>query len=508
MKKTVLFLMMITVFSKILGFGREISLSYFYGTSYISDSYIISTTIPATIFSIVGMGLVTSYIPMYSKILNEKSVAEADRFTNNIINFVLIISTLMIIGTQLFTIPIVKLFASGFQGETLYLATRFTKITIFCIYFTGLIYLYSGYLQIKNSYAVPALLGIPLNLFIIFSISISHTYGNTILAFGFIVATITQLLFLIPFIYKKGYQYRLVLDIHDDNLKKMIFLAVPVILGVAVNQVNILVDKTIASQIVVGGISALNYANRLNLFIQGIFVESIAIVLYPVISKMATENDVSGLKKTVSEAIAGINLLVIPATIGAMIFAEPIVKLLFGRGAFDSQAITMTSSALFFYSIGMIGYGLREIISKAFYALQDTKTPMINAAIAVVINIILNLILSKFMGISGLALATSISAIFCTALLFVNLYKKIGSFGIKNISISFVKVLFASLLMGVQAKLSYNILQNYISTNLSLIFSIAMGTIVYFIIIHFMKIEEVDMIISSVKKRMKISARN
>lgn len=506
MKKIALVLMLISVFSKILGFGREITLSYFYGTSDISDIYLISTTIPGTIFSIVGMGLITSYIPMYSRIVKERSIQEADRFTNNIINFTLILSTVLVILVMFFTLPIVKVFASGFQGEMLNLAVRFTKITIISIFFSGIIYLYSGYLQIKNNFIIPALIGIPLNLFIIGGIIMSSRMSSDVLVIGYVMAVISQLLFVLPFAYKKGYHYRIVLDKNDEYLKKMILLSIPIILGVAVNQVNILVDKTLASQIIVGGISALNYANRLNLFIQGIFVESIAIVLYPVISKMAAENNLNGLRKTVAESISSINLLVIPATVGAMIFAEPVVRLLFGRGAFDNQAITMTSYALFFYSIGMIGYGLREILSRAFYSLQDTKTPMINAVLAMIMNIVLNLILSRYMGISGLALATSISAIICTGLLFISLRKKIGPFGIKNISISFVKILSASLIMGILAKISYSMLLKLISDNLSLVLSIGIGAAVYFVIIHFMRIEEVSLLVDAMKRKLKRGA--
>jgi putative peptidoglycan lipid II flippase len=185
-----------------------------------------------------------------------------------------------------------------------------------------------------------------------------------------------------------------------------------------------------------------------------------------------------------------------------MVFAEPIVKLLFGRGAFDPQAISMTSDALFYYSIGMISFGLREVLSSAFYSLQDTKTPMVNGAIAMGMNIILNIILSKFLGIGGLALATSISAIFCTGLLSINLRKKIGAFGMKEITISFIKILVVSLGMGMVANLVYGMLLNNISANLSLIISICTGALFYFVIIFFMKIEEVDTMATAVKKRI------
>jgi putative peptidoglycan lipid II flippase len=308
---------------------------------------------------------------------------------------------------------------------------------------------------------------------------------------------------LLPFAYKKGYRYGFVLDKNDKHLMRMIYLSLPVILGTSVNQINTLVDRTLASRIAIGGISALNYANRLNGFVQGIFVLSIATVMYPMISKMAAENNMAGLKKTLSEAVTSINLLVIPATIGAMIFAEPVVKFLFGRGAFDADAVSMTSYALFYYSIGMIGFGLREVLSRAFYSLQDTKTPTINAAISVTINIILNIILSRFLGIGGLALATSISAIFCTVLLFIGLRAKIGPFGMKNITISFLKILCASIIMGVFAWIVYGILVIRINLNLALVITIGTGAAIYFVMIYFMKIKEVDSIKSSLKAKLK-----
>ena len=502
MKKTAILLMLIKIISKVFGFARDITLSYFYGASSISDAYLISLTIPTVIFSFIGTGISTGYIPMYSKIEREYGEKEGNRYTNNLVNILIIICTIMIIFGLLFTDKIVKIFALGFEGKTLALAVQFTKIGLLGIYFTGLIYIFNGFLQIKGNYVIPALIGFPMNFFIILSIFLSSNTNIIVLSIGSVVATASQLALLIPFIHKKGYRYKFILDIKDKHIKNMAYIALPVIIGVSVNQINVLVDRTLASSIAVGGISALNYANRLNLFVQGLFVISIATAMYPMISRMAAEDNINGLKKSVSEAINSINLLVIPATIGAMIFAEPVVKLLFGRGAFDPQAISMTSNALFYYSLGMVGFGLEVILKRAFYSLQDTKTPMNNAAIAMVMNIVLNIILSKYMGLGGLALATSISAIFCTVLLFISFRKKIGSFGMKNIAISSIKILCASLVMGIIAKLSYSILLRYISANLSLIISIGIGAVIYFVIIYFMKIEEVDTMINAVKKKL------
>lgn len=503
MKKTALIIMLITIISKIFGFARELTLAYFYGASSVSDAYLVSITIPNSIFALIAAGLVAGYIPMYSRIMQDDGEVVANRFTSNLINILIAFSTIMIILGLLFTEQIVKVFAVGFTGETLALAVSFTKITLLAIYFIGIITIYSGFLQIKGNYYIPALIGFPLNLIIILSIVISPYTNVLVLAIGFIIAILAQLLLLIPFMRKYNYRPKLVFDIKDKHIKRLAYIAIPIIIGVSVNQINVIVDRTLASQIVVGGISALNYAQKLNGFVQGLFVLSITVVLYPIISRMAVKKDMVGFKGALAESITGINLLVIPATVGFMLFATPIVSILFSRGAFGADALVLTSYALFFYSIGMIGIGLREVLTRAFYSLQDTKTPVINATIGVVLNIVLNIILSRYMGIGGLALATSIAAIFTSGLLFISLRKKIGPLGIKQISISFLKIIFASLVMGVLAKISFNYLTaNILSQNLSLLIAITIGAVSYFVIIYFMKIEEVDAISRAVKGRL------
>lgn len=503
MKKTALLIMLITIISKIFGFARELTLAYFYGTSSISDAYLISITIPSVIFGFIAAGLVAGYIPMYSKIIHDDGEIVANRFTSNLVNILIAFCSIIIIPGLLFTDQIVKIFAVGFKGDTLALAVSFTKISLLAIYFTGIVTIYSGYLQIKGNYIIPALIGFPLNLFIILSIVLSPLTNIIVLAIGFVVASLSQLLLMIPFMRKLNYMHKFVFDVKDKYIINLAHIALPIIIGLSVNQINVVVDRTIASQIAVGGISALNYAYRLNGFVQGIFVLSITVVLYPIISRMAAKKNITGLKSSLAEAITGINLLVIPATVGFMLFATPIVSILFSRGAFDVNALAMTAYALFFYSIGMIGYGLRDVLSRAFYSLQDTKTPMINATIGVVLNIILNIILSKYLGIGGLALATSIAAIFTSGLLFISLRTKIGPLGIKQISISFLKILFASLAMGFLAKVSFNyLIASILSQNVSLLIAIAAGAVSYFVIIYFMKIEEVDAITSAVKGRL------
>jgi len=498
------FLILITLISKIFGFVREMVLAHFYGSSNISDAYIIALTIPTTFFVLIGRGISASYIPIYTSIENKNSREEADKFTSNLINITILIITIMVIICFLYTEQIIKIFASGFDGETLILAIKYTRISIFSIYFTGLVNILKPYLEINKKYSIPAMIGLPMSIAIIASIIISYYHGQGILAIGIVVSCIVQLLLILPSVYKQKYKHKYFIDIKDSNIKKMIILAVPVFIGVAVNDINVIVDKTLASRISVGGISSLNYAQTIDYFIQGTVVTSITTVMYPIISKYIAQNNHENMKKVLSESITVINLLVIPFSIGAMLFNEQIIEIIFKRGAFDSIAVKTTANALFFYSIGMIAKGLRQVLTRPFYAMQDTKTPMINATIGVLLNIILNYILSKYLGIGGLALATSISAIIITVLLSISLRKKIGNLGLKENCISTIKILIASLITGFISKIVLTFIEDKLGTNLSLIIVVFGGILLYFIIIYFIKIKDVKMFIKMIKNKYKI----
>ncbi|WP_010531396.1 murein biosynthesis integral membrane protein MurJ [Lentibacillus jeotgali] len=503
MKKAVLVLMLITIISKMSGFLRDVTLSYFYGASMISDAYLISITIPTVIFGIIAAGISTGYIPMYSRIEEQFGEKRGQLFTNNLITVLFVLCTLTIAGALVFTEPIVNVFASGFSGGNLNIAVLLTRITIIGIYFTLVIRILSAYLNYKKLFNVPALIGLPMNAVLILSIIFSYQLDLVIImGIGYVTALFVQLLLLLYFSFKKGYRYKPAFDLKDTDLKNMLVLAVPVILGSSVTQINKLVDRTLASRIDVGGISALNYAHTVNIAVLGIFVASISTVMYPLISKMAAKGNMDGLKQNVSQSIVGVSLLILPATAGSLFLAEPIISFLYGRGAFEEDAVAMTSDAYFYYSIGLIGFGLRTLLSRTFYSLQDTKTPMINAAIAMVLNIILNFLLARWIGIGGLALATSLSMIFCTLLLFINLRRKIGSFENRYIFLSVIKIAGASAFTGWIAYMAYHQLIAVTGLTLALLLSGVMAAVLYAVLVYFMRINAADDIIKGIKQRL------
>lgn len=502
--KATIVLMIATMLSKILGFGREVVLGSIYGTSIYSDIYITSMNIPTILFSAIGTALGITFIPIYYE--NQKLGGEqkAVRFANNVHNIVLLISTILALFGFIFAKPLVKLFAIGFEGEILSTTIRFTRIMIFNGIFISLSNLMTVLLQIKNNFTIPGLIGIPFNIIIIISILFSSKISINILPIGTLCAVMSQFLFQYYFVYKNGYRHNHILDFKDEYIKKIIWLVAPVFIGVAVNQVNAMIDRTLASTLVEGSISALNYANKLNGFVMGLFITTLGAVIYPTLSKLSFDNDKKKFTQSIINSLNTVIILVIPISVGSIILSKPIVKVLFQRGAFDETATYMTSIALIFYSIGMVAFGLRDILGKIFYSLQDTKTPMINGTISVVLNIILNLILFKFMGYAGLALATSLSAIICIFLLFNSLKQKVGYFGQNKIVNTAIKSIIASIIMGIFTKFTYNKIAfilgtGFINEIITLFSTIGIGLLVYILCIIILKIEESKILIKSIK---------
>ena len=505
--KSTMGLMLVTILVKILGFGRELVLASTYGTSMYSDAYLTAMNIPLVIVSSIGTALSTTFIPIYYDINSALGQEKAMKFTNNTVNIVIVLCIILTILGLFFTENIVKIFAYGFNGDTFEIAVNFTRVLLLGLIFTGINYIMIAYLQIKNNFIIPGLISLPYNIIIISAMIVSIKFGPYIMVVGTLLGTISQFLFLLPFVINKGYKYKPYININDEYIKKCICLLGPVLIGVAVNQVNAMIDRTLASGLIEGSISALNYANKLNGFVMALFIASIGVVIYPMLSKLSSEDDKEKFTTSVVQAINSIVLLVIPISVGAIVLAIPIVKLLFERGAFDDRATSMTAIALIMYSIGMVAFGLRDILGKVFYALQDTKTPMINGAMAMIMNIVLNIILVKYLQLAGLALATSISAIVCIFLLFGSLKKKIGYFGQDKIIKTMIKSILSAVVMGIVTYFIYNMISNllgvgFIKEVISLVVSVGIGAVTYAILVVLLKVEEINIITSMMKKKL------
>ena len=500
-KKSAIILMFITLISKVTGFIRDIILAQSFGASIITDAYLTALNIPVVLFDGISSSLGTTYIPMFFKIKEEEGNNSVNKFTSNILNIVILLSIIFIIISLIFTPYIVKIFAIGFKGEEFKLTVKFSRILIFSMIFIATNGLISSYLVANGKFYISGLVTIPFNIFCIISIIVGSLTNSKIMVIGTLIAYIAQLLFQIPFLLKTGYKHNLKVNLKDENIKKILYLIVPVFLGSYVNQINAVVNRTLASTLEFGSITALNYANKLNIFAVGILVISISTVMYPILSKLASENNIVEFKRSLLRNIDIVVIVMLPIMIGIMILSTPIVKILFEQGSFNSHDTYLTSTALFYYSVGIVAVGIRDITSRAFYSLQDTKTPVKNAVIAVFINMICSIILVKVLGIGGLALSASISSILGALLLILDLRKKIGNLGLKSSVLTFIKCSIASIIMGILVINSYNIVLNFSTEIIALIISVFIGIFTYYIMNIILRVNEVLIITKQIKNK-------
>lgn len=503
MGKAISGMVLFTLLAKVLGFARELLLSYFFGATGISDAYLISQTIPGTIFQFVGTGLTTCFIPVYYKVLGERDRDECDTFTNKVLTMVLSFSTVIMAIVWLFTPTVVKLFASGFTGETLQMAVVFTRIGISSLYFSSVIYVYNSYLQANNIFSFTAAAAIPNSLTIIASIVLGACWNILALSVGSTLATAVQMAFLWVPVHKLKFHLKLNFQWKDSYVKYFFSLMGPVILGVSVNEINTLLDRTIASQVAVGGISALTYANSLIMLVQGGFSQPVATVFYPKMTKSITDGDYKTAKADFHEALQVLMAFLLPVTVGFMILSEEITEAFFGRGAFDQSAVVLTATALSFYAIGIVFAGIRDLLARYYYAYGNTKIPMLNAAIGMAVNITLNLTLSRVIGIGGLALATSAAAIVTVVLMWHQCEKLSEHAKIALQWKEIGKIVLTSILMG--AIVVFVKQSAHVTGLLQLFFLVFVGMVSYGIMLLIFRVEIANELLYKIKARIRVN---
>ncbi|WP_271400419.1 murein biosynthesis integral membrane protein MurJ [Salinicoccus roseus] len=507
--KSVVIMVVFSLISSLLGFLREALIAAKFGAGIESDAFFIALTATTLLTLMITKTINTTMIPVFSEIEVKEGKSGKIKHVNNFLNVVFIVSIVIILLGWIFAPVIIRLLAFGFQGSQFELAVLLMRIGLPAIFFAGTLGVLRGFLQSELKFIESATTQLPFNLvYIFFLVFLASIFGIKGLMITSVLAVASQILIQIPGVRKTGFKYRAVVDIKDKYFKKIAHLAPPVLLSVAVSDINQIVDKSLASTLVNGSVSALNYADRIKGLIQGIFIMAIATVIFPILSKESNKENYEGFKRIMRYGINIIVLISIPATVGIIVLADPIVSIAFERGAFDSKAKYMTIGALIFYSLGLLGMALRTFLNKVYYSLSDTKTPMINGIIAVFFNIILNFILVRFMAHEGLALATSISATITTGLLFYGLKKKIGYLGVTKYLICAVKSLFASMIMAIVIYLIYyNLETTMVGNSLEhialFLFSVGAGVFVYVIVIYILKVEELSWLINIIKQKLK-----
>ncbi len=443
-----------TFLSRVLGLIRDMVIAALFGSGMVADAFFVAFRIPNLLRRLFAEGSLTiAFIPVFTEYLNRKSRAEAlelARVTLTILSLILVLVSI----TGILLAPwIVRIQAFGFggAGAKYELTVLLTRITFPYILLISIVAFFMGILNSLKHFAAPAAAPILLNVGIIGgAVLISPHLKEPIVgvAIGVIIGGILQVLLQVPWAKREGMSLRPKWNPSHPALRRIGVLMVPAVFGSAVYQLNQFIGTLLASFLPEGSISWLYYADRIVQFPLGIFGIAISTAALPTLSEHMALDNISEFSNTLNHALRMVFFITLPALVGLLVLGQPIVKLIYQRGAFDVYASSMTYKALVFYAIGLWAFsGIRVMVS-AFYAMQDTKTPVIVAVCALVANLILSLLLMGPMKHAGLALALSCASGIQFILLVFTLKRKAPQISLVPVVSSVLKSSAATVVMG------------------------------------------------------------
>lgn len=440
---------LVIIVSKLCGFVRDMVLANYFGTSAASDAYNSAYSLFYLPILLFNSCITSTLVPRYMKVRDERNLAQANRFANNVLNlfsvFALVVSALM----YLLAGPLVNLVYSGFAPEKAALTAELTRVMMPSLIFYVASIVLTSILNATEHYNAAQLTGFPLSLALIVSMVLfADTAGIYSVAWGVFVAGMLQVVVLIPSL-RSCFRYKPVLNIHDHRVHQLLLLAGPAVLSMAVNELNHMIDRWLASGLADGTLAAMSYANRLITFVTGILIVPITTVMFSRMSRFVAQRNAKALRTSVSESLQVIALVVLPITVIACVMSTDVIRFAYGRGAFGEDSVAVTAGIFVFYMVGVLFFGARDFLNRAFHALSDTKTPMRYACVSVVLNVTLNLLLKPVMGANGLALATSVSAAVGATLLLLALKKRMRRLPMREMASEMGKILISCAVCGV-----------------------------------------------------------
>ena len=500
-----------TLLSRLFGFFRDLVIAMKFGATPAADAFFVAFRIPNVQRRLLGEGAVSAaFIPVFSEVINQKGEGEAWVLSANLFNILTIILT----GATLFIIffaPIViTLFAPGVLNDPYQfnLTVELVRWMAPYLFFIGLAVFCMGILNTYKSFAIPAAAPVMLNIsMILAALFLAPNMEEPVfgLAIGVLVGGFLQFIIQLPGILKRGMIFTSSVQWKHPEIIKIWKLMVPAILGLAVYEINILVDTVLASMLPGGSISYLYYGNRLVQLPLGIFGVALGVAILPTLSERASRNEIPELIQTLGFGIRFILFITIPATVGLILLRFPIINTLWERGEFSRMTTDGTCIALLYYSLGLCAFAGIKVIAPAYYSLQDTKTPARIAIYSMILNIVLNLILMGPLKHGGLALATSIAAFFNVFLLIHFLRKRLGLMGGRKILASITKMTGSAAIMGI---IVFFLNRGFFAPAAPLVTKLAVligcitaGAVTFSFLSKWMKNEEWDFLIDLIQNR-------
>lgn len=454
--------------SRVTGLVREMVMASLFGAGRAFDAFTVGFRIPNLTRDLFAEGALSSaFVPVFTEYLSKRSKEEAAALANLVATaLIVIVGSFCLLGV-IFAPQLVTLVAGGYRDTPgkFELAVTMTRIMFPFLLLVALAAQAMGVLNACNQFGVPAMASTFFNIgSLVFGLGLGKVLGPYLgidpihgMAWGVVLGGLLQLLWQVPSLNRSGFAYHLRWDWSDPGLRRILALMGPAILGNAAVQINVMINTNFASQIYDpvrgnnGPVSWLNYAFRFMQLPLGIFGVAIASATLPAISRSAAINDMDEFRRTLSRSISMVFLLTVPSSIGLVVLGQSIVGAVYQMGHFQQYDTQQTASALACYAIGLAGYSAIKVINPAFYALGDSRTPMIVSLLSIAVNatVATTLIHGLQLGHRGLALSTSLVAVVSAGVLFLLMRSRLGRLDGRALADSTARILVASFAMGV-----------------------------------------------------------
>ena len=489
--KSAVFMVIATVMSKALGLLRDMLIAASYGTTVDAIAYDAASRLPILLFDLVIGGVVTAaFIPIFNELLVKESKDKAFEFADHYITLILIICLVIaLIGVALAS-PLVEFLIPDASAEAKELSVTLTRIMFPMIIFTGLAFAFVGVLLSLGEFKIPAIISLVSNgVMVIYLFTLDTRFGIIGLSLSMLIGWVLQAFVQLPRLNSLGYRYRMRLNLRSPYIKQAAGGALPILLGTWTGPVCSLINTRFASGIDAGrAVTALGYANRFYTILIGVFSYVATNLLFPYISKASASGESKEANRLMLSSIRILALIILPMSLGLIVLAEPLVSIIYERGEFNAYDVSMTSTALRAYTVGMIFAAANEVLTKSFFARKDFKLPMYASFIAMAVNFILVFPLSKAFWLGGIALASGLALIAGCIFNYAALSKKEGVLFTLSDMRELAKMIIASLVMAVAVYFSAAVFENAL---LKLIVGVAVGVIVYFALCLVLRLEEV-----------------
>lgn len=501
---TVAVMMAITLGGKLLGLVRDRLLTVNYGSGSAANAFLTASRIPRVFFDTVFSSAITAcLIPVMGEVMEKRGKKDALRFAGNFMTVMSLLCAVITVLGVLFAKPLTHFFADGYDAETAALCVELTRIMMPTVLFTGVAFSFVGILQSFDEFNVPAAISLVSNVAVIlYYVLFNEKFGVFGLAVAFLIAWALQAVVQIPALLKKGFRYYPSLSLTNPDMKKVWKLLLPVMVSTWVLPLNQTVNSKFGSRLFDGaGVSAVENAFNLYTIIVGLFVFQVTNYIFPRLSRQSASGDKSALRDTLRTTLHTTLFVVIPLTAGLFVMARPIVSFIYGGGKFDAFSIEITSRALRWMSLGMVGYTVQYVVARAYFAGQTGAVPLVAGVISIAANVALCALLTPRFDVAGIAVASAASFTVNGLVMTVPLKKQGASFLDKGFLLDMAKLLLSALLMALAAFGTLRLLEGRTGKLLTLLVPVLAGAAVYAVLTAALKLDEVGFVLDKLKRK-------